>query len=1273
MAATRRRWLLVSATFLLVLVVLATAAGWWFVRTYGPEITRERIEAGLASALQRPVRVERVALQPWLGRLALEGVAVAAGDTWQAGTLLEIARITLHVGISSLWRRELVLSRIELSEVDVRYVAAGTAGAMQPIAIPDRIGLGPVTAFIQAVVVDRLALDYQEPATGRRVVVERATVTVRPAAGGLDVVGQAERVRVVASGLDEVVDALEVGGRLDADRLVLRRLSARWQGGQVRLDGELASLFTRPELALRVDGQLPLARLASRAGTTLPVEGMADVRATVRGALPGVVVTAKTTAADVTVRGVRARQVAAEGRWSDGGLVVSELRAQALGGEVRASLTLRPEQLSQTRIRARLVRVSVAELEQAAGRAPAFDGRATLEAELTGDPRNPAAGRGWLRLEPSTVTFPGEAGRLGPATVSGEARLADGVLDVARAEARWTAAAVELGGPVTLQGPRGLRTTLRADLRALNSQLGWVKDLAGEATAVAELRGRWTSPVIDGQAHVPVLVVSGVRLERVAAGLRFQDDVIRIDQARAMLGQSEIRVGGSVAGLEARAGVAPIAERLRLDLDIRVPSARMEDVNPWLPEAWRGSGRFTVTGRLGGVAARWRATGQIQAATLTLRYPLERLSAQVGVDAQGLDVSSLTVRALGVPVTAKGDWRWDGRGGATADLGPASLAELPVMPERLGAAGRVTGQAALTLDAGRLSGSLDVDAADVSVGGLALGAGTARVMLQADAIQGGMDFPAARLAATATGRLGPRDSVHVNARMEDVDVRPVLQRVAPMLADTVGGRASLRTELAVPVADPARAQGTMIIDPLRLVVAGENWQNQGPLRVRRTPDAVHLDAVEMTGALGTLSAGGAVHDGGRLDIRVRGRIPLTALATLRPEIQEAAGVLAANVRIAGTIAAPEATGDGTISDGLLVLRDYPEALRAVRAELRASPSAVRIVKATATVGGGSLSAAGDVQIQNGQVGNFRVAVTARRIAFAPLEGFDTAWDADLELLGLRARALLRGQARLVRGLYARDISLLRLLLERRPAGGGPTAAGVQLDLSANLDDNLVVRTDLARLRAGGTLRVQGTTAAPIVFGTVAIREGQIVFRKHTFELSSASVRFTDPRRIDPELDVRGTARIKDYDVTMQLTGRSDDLRIEFTSSPSLPDEDVLSLVAFGATRAQMGQAGAGAFAGEVAGFLIQDLFGVQPGRGGVDVFEVETSETGDRTVKVGKQLTPQMLMVYSQGLSTTDERRLRVEYQVFGPLRVAGEQDFRGGFGGDVLIRFRFR
>ncbi|MGH7310460.1 MAG: hypothetical protein ACREK6_17380, partial [Candidatus Rokuibacteriota bacterium] len=827
MAASRRRRFLAAAALVLGLAAAAGVGAWWFARTYGPSITKERIEAGLGAALDRPVRIERVVLRLWLGRLALEGVTV--------GTFLEARHIDVHAGISSLWRRELVLSRIRLTDVTVRHVATGTGGAMQPLAVPERIALGPVSVVVKVVELDKLGLDYQEPATGRRLVIEDATITLRPVEGALDFVGGAARLRIAAPGLDEVFDAVEASGRLAPDRLRVRSARTRWADATLRLQGEVASPFGSAELALDLDAELPLARLVSRLGTALAVEGTARVRAAVRGAWPGVTVAATATAPDVTVGGLRARRIAVEGRWHEGEVTVSSLTAQAMGGTVRGSLVLHPDRPGQNRVRARLVEVSLAELEQATGRALGLAGRATLEAELLGDLREPTTARGWLRLEPSPMAFPGPLAGLGAATVSGETRLADGVLDISRAEARWTAARVELRGPVTLEGPRGLRAAVWTDLRPLGRLLGWQLDLSGEATADTELQGRWPWPQISGQARVPALTAAGVRLERVAVGFSFRDNVARIERAQAMLGESEVRASGQLAWLEAGASAGTAAERLRLDLDVGAPSARVEDVNRWLPEAGRGSGRFTLTGRLTGVAARWRGAGQIEAAALTLRHPLDRLQAQFGVDAQGLEISTLTMRALNVPVTGNGTWRWDGSGRLAADLGPARLAELPGLDPRLRLAGSASGRAALISDAGRVSGSLDLVGSDVSAIGLALGAGTARLALRADAVEGRMDFPGARLTATAAGRLGEREFLAVHARLEDADVAAVLQQAAPALADTVAGRATLKAELVIPFADPARAQGPIVIDPLRLVVANEAWQNRSPVLLRRTP------------------------------------------------------------------------------------------------------------------------------------------------------------------------------------------------------------------------------------------------------------------------------------------------------------------------------------------------------------------------------------------------------------------------------------------------------
>src|SRR4030095_419514 len=111
------------------------------------------------------------------------------------------------------------------------------------------------------------------------------------------------------------------------------------------------------------------------------------------------------------------------------------------------------------------------------------------------------------------------------------------------------------------------------------------------------------------------------------------------------------------------------------------------------------------------------------------------------------------------------------------------------------------------------------------------------------------------------------------------------------------------------------------------------------------------------------------------------------------------------------------------------------------------------------------------------------------------------------------------------------------------------AGRVHLLVRVRLDDNLAVRTRTADLRVGGALTVQGTTGAPVVFGAVESHDGRIVFRGHDFAVASAAVRFADPRAVDPFLDVVATSRIREYEVTVQLSGRLSDLSVRMSSVP----------------------------------------------------------------------------------------------------------------------------
>ena len=88
-------------------------------------------------------------------------------------------------------------------------------------------------------------------------------------------------------------------------------------------------------------------------------------------------------------------------------------------------------------------------------------------------------------------------------------------------------------------------------------------------------------------------------------------------------------------------------------------------------------------------------------------------------------------------------------------------------------------------------------------------------------------------------------------------------------------------------------------------------------------------------------------------------------------------------------------------------------------------------------------------------------------------------------------------------------------------------------------------------------------AQPGILGTIETEDGRITFRRNRFTIENAVVRFDDPRRISPHLDVRATTRIRTYEVTMWLSGRVDDLTIRLTSEPPLPQEDLLALVTLG--------------------------------------------------------------------------------------------------------------
>jgi hypothetical protein len=878
-----------------------------------------------------------------------------------------------------------------------------------------------------------------------------------------------------------------------------------------------------------------------------------------------------------------------------------------------------------------------------------------------------------LSLTLDNARLPGALAEVGQGTVRSEVRLAGDGIELRRFDARWPRLTAVASGRTQGDGAIEMTADVDADLAGLGPALG-VSGMAGRATFTAQARGRTDAIEATGAVRAPRLQVAGIALTDVDVPFRLSGWTLRVEPVRARLGASPITAAAR-ATWNGR-GTPTLDSLMRdtvLTADVRTPAARLEDLAPVLPAAVAGRGEFTLTARGEGTPRAWRGTGTLTSSELdTNAGPLRQLRAAFVVDPTRIEVTDFRVDALGVPTRATASWAWAGGGTVKATLGPAALGELAAVPP----AARLRGTGRATIDvvmrASAVSGNVRAELDDVAVAGAVLGRGQVDVSARDGAVRAEVTFPEPRLQASASGRIDAAGTLTAEATAPRIDVG-FFARALGAPSDLTG-TVSVRATARVPLADPQRGEGVLSIDPIRLVVANDTWENQGPVEARWARGELSIGSFRLAAKEGVVAGRGTVGADGKLDAQVSAQLPLVALRGVRPEIRDVGGVLDVSLRATGSTTAPSFTGDGAIHRGTLLLRDRPEILRDVEARLNLSAQGVQLRDATGTLSGGSVQARGDLALQNWRPGAYRVRLQARNVAVAQIEGFSSAWNADLELSGITREALLTGRARLVRGLYNRDLSIISLALSSSRAPVADSGPALRLQLRVNLDENLVVRNRVADLRVDGVLNVEGTTAHPVVFGSIESREGRITFNGRDWSVTNAAVRFADPRRLDPYLDVVATSRIADYDVTMQVTGPVSNVAVRFSSSPRLSQNDLLSLVAFGVTGADLRESPATVLLGEAGKLLAQDVLGVNPGtRLRITTGSATPNSTNELRGFPGEERT-----TTPPGQDTTNtpggrKERVRVEYQLLSPLYLSAEYDRSGGYGGDVILRFRFR
>ena len=99
----------------------------------------------------------------------------------------------------------------------------------------------------------------------------------------------------------------------------------------------------------------------------------------------------------------------------------------------------------------------------------------------------------------------------------------------------------------------------------------------------------------------------------------------------------------------------------------------------------------------------------------------------------------------------------------------------------------------------------------------------------------------------------------------------------------------------------------------------------------------------------------------------------------------------------------------------------------------------------------------------------------------------------------------------------------------------------------------------------GDLRLRGTTADPRIGGQVEIvpRQGFYSFAGVRFEITRGQIDFDENQPIDPQIDLVAETQVDALSVAVNVAGRASQPDITFSSTPALPEEELLARLLFG--------------------------------------------------------------------------------------------------------------
>lgn len=444
---------------------------------------------------------------------------------------------------------------------------------------------------------------------------------------------------------------------------------------------------------------------------------------------------------------------------------------------------------------------------------------------------------------------------------------------------------------------------------------------------------------------------------------------------------------------------------------------------------------------------------------------------------------------------------------------------------------------------------------------------------------------------------------------------------------------------------------------------------------------INLTSAKVTGPAGfDAEAKGTIPlSGGGLAVDANANLPLAlAQSFVATRGTRVTGTAQATLKATGSLASPALSGRVTVSgasvtDPLTTMR-----LDAINVALQLSGDSVHIEKATATVkGGGRLSADGTISLTGGLPVDIRITATKARFTDGRIVTADLG--AALVVSGSMTNGLkvagkvdiLRAEITVPEGSGGAPVLIdvkhkntpadVNATLKRisKAAGDGRTklsgGPSVGLDITINAPRQLFVRGRGIDAELGGHLTVRGTLADVQPVGSFTLIRGRVLVIGQRITLKEGTV--TLQGDLNPYLSLSATSTSDSVSVTASIEGYASDPKIVLSSTPDLPQDEILARFLFKRSVSDLSAIQIAQLAEAVT-----QLAGGGNGNGildrlragtGLDDLDVNTDAKGNAAVTAGRYISERVYLGVTAGeggrsgasvnLDITDDVKARAE------------------------------